>query len=105
MEDLDNNQFQPNILHDVANDTVAPLGVENVAYHETNNVHRMNSREWTDEQGHRIVEIDTAERTRGKHFMRRGKERWDNKFPIVARTAQNLIDCLRGFRMERWGKT
>ena len=105
MEDLDNNQFQPNILHDVANDTVALLGVENIAYHENSNVHRMNSREWIDEQGHRIVEIDTAERTRGKHFMRTGKERWDTEFPIVARTAQNLIDCLGGFRKEGWGKT
>ena len=54
---------------------MAPLSVENVAYHENNNVHRMNNREWTDEQRHMIVEIDTEERTRGKHFMRRVKER------------------------------
>ena len=30
MRDLDNNQSQLNLLHDIANDTVAPLGVENV---------------------------------------------------------------------------
>ena len=68
--------------------TVASLGDENVAYHENNNFHRMNNYEWTDEQRHRIVEIDAEERTREKHFMRRVKERWDTKFPIVARTAQ-----------------
>ena len=66
MGDLDINQFQSNILHDIANDTVAPLSVENVAYLANNNVHRMNNREWTDEQRHRIVEIDTKERTRGE---------------------------------------
>lgn len=37
---------------------------------------------------HRIVEIDTEDRTRGKHFMRTVKVRWDTKFPIVAETAQ-----------------
>ena len=50
MGDLDNNQFQPNLLHDIVNDTVAPSGVENEAYHGNNNVHRMNNREWTDQQ-------------------------------------------------------
>ena len=44
---------------------VAPLGDENVAYHENNNLHRMNNYVWTDEQRHRIVEIDTEERKRG----------------------------------------
>lgn len=34
MGDLDHNQFQQNFLHNIANDTVALLGVENVAYHE-----------------------------------------------------------------------
>ena len=33
MGDLDNNQFQPNLLHDIVNDTVALSGVENEAYH------------------------------------------------------------------------
>ena len=66
MGDLDINQFQSNILHDIANDTVAPLSVENVVYLENNNVHRMNNREWTDEQKHKIVEIDTEETARGE---------------------------------------
>ena len=52
-------------LHDITNDTLAPLVVENVAYHENNNVHRMNNLEWTDEQRHRIVGIDTEEREGG----------------------------------------
>ena len=77
MGDLHNNQFQniSNILDYIANDTVAPLGVENLGYHENKNGHRMNSHKWTDKQRHRIVEIDTEERTRGNHFMRRVKER------------------------------
>ena len=75
MGDLDNNQFQPKILHDTANYTVAHVSVENVAYHENNNVHRMNNCKWTDEQKHRIIEIDTEERAKGKYFMRRVKER------------------------------
>ena len=104
MGDLDNNQFQPNTLHDIVNDTVAPLGFENVAYRENNNVHRMSNRKSTEEQRHRIVEVDAEKRTRGKQFMRRVKERWDTVFPLVARTAQNLIDSARRFRNEEWGR-
>ena len=105
MGDLDHNQFQPNLLHDIVNDTVAPSGVENEAYHGNNNVHRMNNREWTDQQKHRIVEIDKEERTRGKHFMKRVKERWDTEFPTVVRTAQNLIDNAKRFQKEGWGRS
>ena len=103
MDDLDNNQFQPNQLHDVADDTVAPNDAENKANHDNNNiVHLMNNREWTNEQKHRIVEIDMLERRRGKNFMRRVKERWDAEYPGIARTAQNLIDNARQFKKERW---
>ena len=35
MEDLDNNQFQSNQLHDIANDTVAQIGAENKANHNS----------------------------------------------------------------------
>ena len=104
MGDLDNNQFQPNIIHDITNDTVAPLGFENVAYHENNNVHKINNRKSTEEQRHRIVEVDVEKRTRGKQFMRRVKERWDTVFPLVATTAQNLIDSARRFRNEECGR-
>ena len=65
----------------------------------------MNNREWTDQQKHRIVEIDKEERTRGKHFMKRVKERWDTEFPTVVRTAQNLIDNAKRFQKEGWGRS
>ena len=83
---------------------MAPLSVENVPYHEYNNVHRTNNREWTDDQNHRIVEIDAKERSREKHFMKRVKERGETEFPTVARTAQNLIDSARRFRKKGWGR-
>ena len=62
----------------------------------------MNNREWSDKQRHRIVGIDTEERTPGKQFMKRVKERWDTEFPIVSRTAQNLINSARRFQKEGW---
>ena len=58
----------------------------------------MNNREWTDEQKHKIVEIDIQERRRGKYFMGRVKERWDAEYPGNVRTAQNLIDNARRFK-------
>ena len=36
--------------------------------------------------------------------MRRVKKKWDTEFPIVARTAQNLIDSAKRFRKEGWGR-
>ena len=68
-----------------------PLVVGNVAYHENNKVNRINNREWTDEQGHWLVKINTKERTREKHFMKRVKERWGTKFPTVARERPKSI--------------
>ena len=62
----------------------------------------MNNREWTDKQRHRIVEIDIEERTTGKHFMKRVKERWDTEFLIVSRAAQNMINSARRFQKEGW---
>ena len=90
MEDLDNNRYQPNELHDIADDTVAQTGVENRANHvNDDDVHMVNNREWTDEQKYRIVEIDTQERMRGKNFMKRVKQRWQQEYPTDRRTAQN----------------
>ena len=66
MGDLDNNQFQPNI-HDFSNNTVVPSGADREANHDNNNrLCITNNCEWTDEQKHRIVEIDTYKRRRGK---------------------------------------
>ena len=74
MEDLDNNRFQPNQPHDVADDTVAQIGAENRANHDNDDiVHSMNNREWTEEQKRKLVEIDMQERRRGKIFIKRVK--------------------------------
>ena len=82
MEDLDNDQFQPNQPHDVADDTVAQIGTENRANHKNDNiVHIMNNREWNEEQKRKLIEIDRQERRRGKNFMKRVKARWDMKYP------------------------
>ena len=50
---------------------MAQLGVENVAYHENNNVHRMNKCKWTDKQRHRIIEID-KKREQGENMGKDG---------------------------------
>ena len=103
MGDLDNNQFQPNI-HYFANNTVVPSGADRQVNHENKNrLHITNNREWTNEQKHRIVEIDTHERRRGKNFMKRIKARWDAEFSDSKRTAQNLIDNAKRLRKEGCG--
>ena len=103
MGDLENNQLQPNI-GDFANNTVVPSGADREANHDNNNRLRiMNNRQWTDEQKHEIVEIDTYERRRGTNFMKRIKARWDAEFPDSKRTAQNLTDNAKKFRKEGWG--
>ena len=102
MGDLDNIQFQP-ILQDIADDTVALLGADNQANLESNRVRITNNCEWSEEQKHRIVEIDYQKRRKGKNFMKHIKRRWDLEFPESKRTAQNLVDNARRFRKEGWG--
>ena len=60
-------------------------------------MHKMKTLEWRDKQRHMIVKIDIEERIRGKHSMKRVRERWDTEFPKVARTTQNLIDSAKTF--------
>ena len=60
-------------------------------------MHKMKTLEWRDKQRHMIVKIDTEERIRGKHSMKRVRERWDTEFPKVVRTTQNLIDSAKTF--------
>ena len=74
MGDLDDIQFHP-VLRDIADDTVVPLGADNQANLENNRVRITNNREWSEEQKHRIVEIDHQERRKGKNFMKRIKRR------------------------------
>ena len=105
MEDLDYNQIQPNQLHDVADDIVVLNGAENRANHDNENlVHIVNGSEWTEEQKHKVVKIDTEERQRGKGFMRRVKQRWDTEYPMNPRTTQNLTDNAKRFKKEGFGR-
>ena len=106
MEDLDDIQFQP-ILQGIADDTVIPLGVDNQANLQNNRVRITNSNEWSQEQKHRIVEIDPQERRKGKSLMKRIKTRWDLEFPELRRMTQNLVDNAKRFKkkgLENIGK-
>ena len=45
MEDLDNNQFQPNQAHEITNNTVVQIGTQNRANHDNEDIeHIMNNR-------------------------------------------------------------
>ena len=63
---LNFNQFYKNI----ANDTVVPLGADNQANLQNNRVYLTNNCEWSEQQKHRIVEIDHQKRRKGKNFMK-----------------------------------
>ena len=75
MGDIDQNQFQPQQTHDVANETVVEkVDAENIASQLHNNdVHIVNKGEWTNEEKLKIVQINREERERGKNFMKRIK--------------------------------
>ena len=57
MGDLADIQFQL-VLPAIADDKVVPFGADNRANLEKNRVRITNNREWSEEQKHRIVEID-----------------------------------------------
>ena len=82
MRYIDQNQFQPQQTHDVANETVAEQAdAESIASQLHNiNVHIMNKEGWTNEEKLKIVQINREESQKGKNFMKRIKRRWDNKF-------------------------
>ena len=91
MEDLNNNHFQPNQPHDVADDTVAQNGAENRENHDNDDmVHMMNNCEWNEEQKLKLVEIDRQVRRREKNFMKRVKARWNTEYPTSTRTAKKI---------------
>ena len=75
MGDIDQNQFQPQQTHDVANETVVEkVDAENIASQLHNNdVHIVNKGEWTNEEKLKIVQINREERERAKNFMKRIK--------------------------------
>ena len=82
MSDIDQNQFQPQQTHDVANETVAEQAdAESIASQLHNiNVHIMNKEGWTNEEKLKIVQMNREESQKGKNFMKRIKRQWDNKF-------------------------
>ena len=41
----------------------------------------MNTKEWTENEKRRLIQINQEERERGKNFMRRIIERWDLELP------------------------
>ena len=102
MGDLDDIQFQL-ILQDIDGDTVVPLGADNQTNLQNNKIGITNNREWSEEQKHRIVEIDHQERRKEKNFMKHIKTRWDLEFPESRRMAQNLVDNAKRFKKQGWG--
>ena len=106
MKDLDNNEFQTNQPHDIADNTLIQIGAENRANHDNDDiVHIMKNREWTEKQKRKLVETDREERRRRNNFMKSVKARWDTEYPASRITAQNLIDNARTFKKEGWGRT
>ena len=104
MGDMDqNNQFQPTTFCSDANATVAQQAANRASRTEHNNVHTMNSGDWTDEKKRQIAHINLEEQQKRKNFMKSIKNRWDDEFPEKRRTAQNLVDNASRFEKEGWG--
>ena len=92
MGDLDNNQFQPNINYDqgsLQGDNVAIIN-EAVPNGEDPKKHLST---FSDEEKKWLVQAADEERSRGKGFMFRLKQRWDRKYPNKNHISkQNLRD-------------
>ena len=73
MVNMDQNQFQTQQIHNVANETVAEqVDAEDIASQlYNNNVHIMNKEEWTNKKKLKIVQINREERQKGKNFMKK----------------------------------
>ena len=101
MGDIDqDNQFQPNQMHDDANINVALRSrAENKADHEDSRTCHTRSTEWTDKEKQRLIQLDREERLKGKGFIKRINPRWDQEFPSKKKTAQNLVDNARRFKL------
>ena len=82
MRDLDDIQFQP-ILQNIADDTVLPLCADNPGNLENNRVRITNNFEWSEEQKHRIMEIDHQERRKGNNFMKRIKKKTGFRISVI----------------------
>ena len=73
MANMDQNQFQTQKIHDVANETVAEqVDAEDIASQlHDNNVHIMNKEEWTNKEKLKIVQINIEERQKSKNFIKK----------------------------------
>ena len=73
--DTDQNHFQTQQTHDVANEAVVEqVDAENTASHVHNhNIHIMNKGKWTNEETSKLGQINREERQKGKNFMKRIK--------------------------------
>ena len=93
-------------IHDVADETVVEqVDGENIASQlHKNNVHIMNKGEWTKEEKLKLVQMNRAERQKGKKFMKRIKQRWGIEFLQKKRTGQNLIDNTIRFKKDSLGR-
>ena len=83
---------------------MVPLGANNQANLDNNRVRITNNHESSDEQKHRIMDIDHQERRKGKNFMKSVKRRWDLEFPESKRTTQNLVDEIQKRRIGRYDR-
>ena len=101
MGHIDQNQFQTQQTHDLANETVAEqVDAENIASQlHNNNAHIMNKGEWTNEEKSKRVQINKEERQKGKNFMKRIKQRREIEFP----QKKNLVDNAIRFEKESLG--
>ena len=101
MGDLDNNQFQPNINYDqgaLQADNVATIN-EAVPNGEAQKKHYLST--YSDEEKNWLVQAADEERSRGKGFMLRLKQRWDRKYPNKQHISkQNLRDNAMRFKQQ-----
>ena len=102
MGDIDqDNQFQPNQMHDDADINLALRSrAENKADYEDSRTCHTRSTEWTDEGKQRLIQLHREERLEKEKFSwNKIKVRWDQEFPNKKKTAQNLVDNARRFRI------
>lgn len=100
MEDLDNNQCQPNNTNQEALLGNKRATIEEaIPNGEATKKHHLSV--YSDEERKWLVKAADKERSNGKGFMQRLKERWDAKFPEKNDVSkQNLRDNAARFKRE-----
>ena len=80
--------------------SAGPMSVELIV-NPSNNTNQERKFLWIMEEKLWIV-VDGEERNKGRGFMRRIKERWDEKYPVRSNvTQQNLMDNARRFKKDK----